>query len=212
MDSWIAPETRRKPLKILLFLGIRPPLYFIVYTRRYGLPILRASSFTSLSPFFSVVPMSYPPEVNNGTTTSWLPLTTTYVAPASCTSFFYAPAAVVAVNDYVYINDPNDAVSMSFSCLLYPTSHFNVFLHKLLVAQNALLPTPCLPDIVTLWWDQDKASVTNVVTSIGPLVCPAGYEVVWSRDDQGRNANSALTACCPRSASVSYFSSSSSPI
>ncbi|KAH8702392.1 hypothetical protein BGW36DRAFT_424669 [Talaromyces proteolyticus] len=91
---------------------------------------------------------THPPEIHNGTTTSWFPLTTAFPSSVGCESSFWmeTPPTIAAW-------DPGYG----------------------LYVQPGL---ECQPPEVTTWWDENKTPNINTTAtkySIGPIVCPSAY-------------------------------------
>jgi hypothetical protein len=87
------------------------------------------------------------PEVNSGTTTSWIPVTTPWPSSSGCASAFFLypgqPAPVAWDPGYGYFAGG----------------------------------TPrCLPPAATTWWEQNHQGGDDFTTvSIRPVVCPAAF-------------------------------------
>lgn len=87
------------------------------------------------------------PEVNSGTTTSWLPLTTAWPSSAGCESSFYLHPG----QPFPYGWDPG----------------LGYFFGQ---------TQRCLPQAVTAWHEQDHQQPDGYTSlSIRPIVCPAAY-------------------------------------
>lgn len=87
------------------------------------------------------------PEVNSGTTTSWLPLTDSWPSSSGCASSFFlypgqpAPVAWDPGYGYFYGGQPR-----------------------------------CLPPVATTWWEQNHQGGDQfTILSIRPIVCPGAF-------------------------------------
>jgi hypothetical protein len=109
----------------------------------------------------------YPAETNNGVVTSWVPLTTQFNAPASCSGKFRlnGPSLVAF--------DPGYGLDIDEDVICAP------------------------PAVTTWWEQGRLGHGNangHTAASLGPLTCPSGWStVVTSR----KNQFSTLAMCCP---------------
>lgn len=142
------------------------------------------TSLTTAPPVLSPAPSlaTRPAEVNGGTTTPWLPMTSPVftladaAATSACASAIWriGPAALAAW-------DPGYGLSVSFDDG-NPT---------------ATVPPPCHPPQITSWWDAEHLGVDVRATqwSLGPVVCPSPYR---TGSTSVNKQSSTLVGCCPR--------------
>lgn len=108
----------------------------------------------------SAVPTSFiTPEVNAGTTTSWLPVTTAYPQLAGCSSaFFLYPG-----QPFPYGFDPG----------------YGYF------AGGDL---SCMPPAQTTWWEQGHQNPDGYTSlSIRPIVCPQSWTTAATESRSGES-------------------------
>lgn len=116
--------------------------------------------------------MSYKAETHGDSVTSWIPLTTPFTAPSSCSSLFQ----LHGYNELVAF-DPGYGVSIDTQAI-------------------------CQPPAVTTWWlqdsifDQTGLLNTHTAWSLLPFSCPSGFETAASSLVSG--GESTLAFCCPR--------------
>lgn len=111
---------------------------------------------------------SYPIETNSGTVTTWVPLTTAFSAPQSCTTIFRDIGVSTGGTKQAY--DPNyTSLDASYSCV----------------------PAP-----VSVWWSQWSESSSTYTTkiAIGPIVCPLNWSAVQT---SVKDRTSTFSMCCP---------------
>lgn len=126
---------------------------------------LRASNLITLHNRMSA--SLYPLETTGTITSTWIPPTTAYSAPASCSNLF---REVGPTGGTLLAYDPN--------C------------HSLDSAYT------CNPGPATLWWSQELSTsfiYTNRI-SIGPMVCPYSWSVVQTSI---LGSSSTFLMCCP---------------
>jgi hypothetical protein len=111
---------------------------------------------------------SHPPEVNAGTTTSWLSMSTAWPSIPGCQSSFWMlkPTHLAAWNP-----------------------GYGIYVQQGL---------SCQPPQVTSWWDENHMNGIDTIAtqfSLGPVVCPQAYTTATTTVNVD---SSTFVGCCPR--------------
>lgn len=112
---------------------------------------------------------SYSLLTQSGTVTSYLPLTTTYVAPRNCFSTFFVHGLFPSQPAFAF--DPN----------------LNLF--------DIDSQLQCLPPPAVTWWEQNP-TVDSTSIAIGPVICPAAYTTATTLVVD-LHSQTTLVGCCP---------------
>lgn len=142
-----------------------PSKHITPYTNLFGHTdsaiYLRYQSFNMSSSF-------YPVETTGTITSTWVPLTTTFSAPASCSNLFREVGDVGGGTFMAY--DPGySTLNTSYTCN---------------------------PSAAAIWWAQYTGTLTTDTTriGIGPMVCPQSWSVVQTSIV---DSSSTFSMCCP---------------
>jgi hypothetical protein len=109
-----------------------------------------------------------PPETNSGVVTSWLPISTAWPSVSQCSTEIYSQLG-------------GGGVAIGFD------PYFGMYISS---------QTTCLPPVATEWWNQEKQTPAQTVTSLGggPSICPQLYTTAHTSI---LNSMSTFVACCP---------------
>lgn len=139
---------------------------------------------------------TYPPEINNSVTTSWIPLTTGWTEISECTSLYIRYQLPSYVTSWL---DPD---KNSFADLLTTVPSFVAYDPLLgILDPHVLAPYDprCLPDQVTIWnknhnKEDEVLGIRSIVTSLLPLRCPDAWQTVTTFV---KSSISTQAMCCP---------------
>ena len=112
---------------------------------------------------------THEPETLFGVTTSWLPLTTPFLAHDGCSSAFWK--------------------NREFGLVAFDPG-FDVYK----TGPGVTPPTSCYPAVASSWWDQAPYVQTSTSLSLGPLICPQQY---YTATESIYKEGSTFIACCP---------------
>lgn len=113
---------------------------------------------------------TFPPEIVSGTTTSWIPLTTPFTVPPSCS---YAGT---------------DSSTITSTIIFSNTQVYDAKIGGVRVK----VEVTCQPEQALSWWN--TASAKELLYSIGPLQCPVGYTTAKTSTI---TPGVIQVACCP---------------
>lgn len=98
---------------------------------------------------------TYVNELNNGTLTTWIPLSTAYPIVEGCNSALFCPTDILSFGEF-YAWDPN---------------------HQYI--------TSCLPEAASLWWNQlnsNTATITSLGPFVCPSAYVAAYTEIVNQE------------------------------